>query len=284
MFLKQILSFSFSGYILYISLSHLWIVGHLMPGNSPFEETRVDRWNLNHTKVFVIYLVLLNLWTQECANCVLSPKTWSSYWTRLIFLIYHAEPIKRRATKFVTKSLYSATSIKKSKECEKLAGRLLERKGSCGDAGCRKGVTGREQDVFEITFSWENGQSSWIYQLVWSQSLHSWATSAWGSFVHPEQVAFLKRAKLGISLKFWRLPWFQYFYLRSESLRLHCQFQNNHTWRKNKTFLLVGVRGLEHTRGTEQIFQLWAKLVMKWVKSDNPEPTGGISYRARELI
>lgn len=112
-FLKQILSFSFNGYILCIYLSHWWIVGHLMPGNSPFEESRVGRWNLNHTKVFLIYLVLLNLWTQECANCVLSSKPWSLYWTRLIFLVYHAEPNKGRATKFVTESLYSGTSIKK---------------------------------------------------------------------------------------------------------------------------------------------------------------------------
>lgn len=118
-FLKEILSFSFSACILYIYLSPLWIVGHLMAGNSPFEEIRVGRWNLNHTqKCFSPYLMLLNLWAYKYANCVLSPKPWSPHWTRLLFLVYHAEPNKRRVTKFATESLYSGTSTKKSEECK----------------------------------------------------------------------------------------------------------------------------------------------------------------------
>lgn len=112
-------------------------------------------------------------------------------------------------------------------------------------------MTGGEQAVFGITFSWENGQSSCIYQFL-SQFLHSWTTSARGSFVRREQVAFLKRAKLGIRLKFWRLPWFQYFCLQVIKIALPFSEQSH---LKNGTFLLVGVRGLEHTHGTVQILQ-----------------------------
>lgn len=228
-FLKEILSFSFSACILYIYLSPLWIVGHLMAGNSPFEEIRVGRWNLNHTqKCFSPYLMLLNLWAYKCANCVLSPKPWSPHWTRLLFLVYHAEPNKRRVTKFATESLYSGTSTKKSEECKN----WLE------DSWNGKEVV----EMLDLEKVWlEENRLSLESLLAGKMGRVAAFTSFWANSsthglhlleVHlcvVNRLHFSKEQSWGSAWNFGGCHGFNIFVFKS--LRLHCHFQNNHTWK-----------------------------------------------------